>query len=84
MLKKTKSRNNPVPHFFGLLVGDERSGCGLNKKGLQAKEKLCHRVNKAHVHLYEAHAERKEEKSIVLRIRPGMRWAGLTIKGNKT
>ena len=69
-LKKRKSRNNPVPHFFGLLVRDERMCCGLNKNGLQAKKELDKRVKETNAHLYEAYAERKEENSLVLCVKP--------------
>jgi len=72
LLKKRKSRNNPVPHFFGLLVRDESMCFGLNEKGLQAKQKLCNIVKETNVHLYEAYAERKEENGLVLCIKPGI------------
>lgn len=69
-LKKRKNRNNPVPHFFGLLVRDESMRFGLNEKGLQSKQKLCNIVKKTHVHLYEAYAERKGKNNLVLCIKP--------------
>jgi len=72
LLKKRKNRENPVPHFFGLLVRDERMCCGLNKKGLQTKQKLCKIVNTSNVHLYEAYAERKEKNNLVLCVKPGI------------
>jgi len=70
LLKKRKNRNNPVPHFFGLLVRDKRTGFGLNEKGLQSKQKLCNKVKETNVHLYEAYAERKGENNLVLSIKP--------------
>jgi hypothetical protein len=72
LLKKRKSRNNPVPHFIGLLVRDKKMCFGLNKNGLQAKQKLCNIVKETNVHLYEACAERKGENSLVLCIKPGV------------
>jgi len=69
-LKKRKSRNNPVPHFIGLLVRDKRMCFGLNKEGQQANKNLCKRVKKTHVYLYEACAERKGENNLVLCIKP--------------
>jgi len=69
-LEKRKYRNNPVPHFFGLLVRDESMCFGLNEKGLQSKQKLCNIVKESNVHLYEAYAERTEENSLVLCIKP--------------
>jgi hypothetical protein len=72
MLEKRKNRNNPVPHFFGLLVRDESMCFGLNEKGLQAKQELCNIVKETNVHLYEAYAERKEENSLVLCVKPGI------------
>jgi len=72
LLKKRKSRNNPVPHFIGLLVRDKKKGFGLNEKGLQTKQRLCNTVKKTNVHLYETYAERKGKK-LVLCIKPGTR-----------
>lgn len=72
LLKKRKNRDNPVPHFFGLLVRDKRMCFGLNEKGQQTKQKLCNRVKKTNVHLYEAYAERKEKNNLVLCIKPGI------------
>jgi hypothetical protein len=72
LLKKRKNRENPVPHFFGLLVRDERMCFGLNEKGLQTKQKLCKIVKKTNVHLYEAYAERKGKNSLFLCIKPGI------------
>jgi len=65
LLKKRKSRNNPVPHFFGLLVREKSMRFGLNEKGVQAKHELCHIAKEPNVHLYEAYAERKEENKLV-------------------
>lgn len=59
LLKKRKNRNNPAPHFFGLLVRDKSMCFGLNKEGQQAKQELCHIAKETNVHLYEAYAERK-------------------------
>ena len=69
-LKKRRNRDNPIPHFFGLLVRDKSTYFGLNEKGLQKKQELCNRVKKKHVHLYEACAERKEKNNLVLYIKP--------------
>jgi hypothetical protein len=72
LLKKRKNRNNPVPHFFALLVRDESMCFGLNEKGLQTKQKLCNIVKKTNVHLYEAYVERKGKNSLFLCIKPGI------------
>lgn len=73
MLKKRKNRNNPVPHFFGLLVRGKSMNFGLNEEGQEAEEKLCNRVKKSHVHLYEGSAELKGKNHLVLSIKSGIR-----------
>jgi hypothetical protein len=70
LLKKRKSRDNPIPHFFGLLVQGKSKRFGLNENGQDAKNKLSDRVNKTNVHLYVANAKRKGINNLVLCIKP--------------